>query len=349
MQPIESHLETMWTGIQADMREDATPHRSVKDLNIVEQHAQRRWFGRVMWGPDITNLSWKQLPYHVAQVLLYGEASYLAGFFDDPENPLTDPFKPARDKRQEDDLLKDGQPSLRIWTRFVLGDRAFADLPTLPPTERHGVLERALLLTTQGNALDPHIQASKLKVQAVASQPTRGNIIVDDLDALVEDLVSPDVEEAVIFQDNVGAELIGLTIFTAVFLRMFPHKRVTWSNKEAAFAISDVVRRDVVGWETQIPGVDGRGWLERFSDLRYTGGDRDVQALLEFVNQARVLGDRRGGRRGDAAPAGRGLSGRERRPRDAPQRAARARAADAGDRRSRDRHVRRRGGFRRDR
>jgi hypothetical protein len=290
------HLENLWESILAEMSGQRGPVRPVRpvrveDLYAVQPDIQEQRFRRIVWGPEITRLTWKDLPYNVAQSLIFSEIASAIGFFDDPGNPLTDFYRPSRDERQEQDLWtkdKEPRPRFPIYTGFVLGGHRFADLASLALAEKQKVLRRALILTLKGNALDPYVR-EKLKVGSVEQEGMEKDIILDDSDALVKDLTSDAVQEVVVFQDNVGVELVGLSIFTSVYLKMYPDKKVTWVNKEAPYLISDVVRRDIRGWGgVLVEGMDSRSWLERFQDSRYTGNDPQVQVLLlTFLNEVK--------------------------------------------------------------
>ncbi|PIQ81849.1 MAG: hypothetical protein COV76_06780, partial [Candidatus Omnitrophica bacterium CG11_big_fil_rev_8_21_14_0_20_64_10] len=290
--PKVAHIGSVWAGIQSDMAGSAGPTR-VKDLRSVQPAAQESRFGKVIWRPELTGLSWKALPYNVAQALLYSEAAWATGFYDAPENPLTDLYKGERDARQEKDLWINDQPALPLWTRFVLGEHKFGELQQLSNSEKQAVLQRALLLILKGNALDLGMR-SQLQIDAVGlSDLTQEGVIVDDSAPLLKDLTGNGIQEVVIFQDNVGVELIGVALFTAAYLRMYPGRHVVWGNKEVPYLIGDVVRRDIEGWKVSVSGVDGRSWLRRFQDRRYNpDGDPDVTVLFEFLNRQRTEGQR---------------------------------------------------------
>jgi|GEM_PF-6453763 len=284
------HLRDLWASIQADM--DGSPNVGVPiaQLRVVQEGLQQQRFGAVLWGPEVSSKRWSEAPYNAVQALLNSEVAEALGFFKEPDNPLTDPLKAGRDKKQHDALMSAAGPTLPGYTAFILGEHAPETLAGLARAEKQAVLRRAALLVLRGNAEDTNL-LGKLTVSGAASgtdvAEMERRLIVNNLDAAVEDLTNDAIREVVFVQDNVGTELLGLTLLTAIYLQMYPEKKVTWVAKVAPYLASDVTRQDLEGWKTEVPGVDGRSWFVRFQDREYTAGDPRVAVLLQGMDRFR--------------------------------------------------------------
>ncbi len=293
-----AHLQAMWQGILADIegKPAATASMTIRDLECVQQPAQLARFGSMVWGAPVTDCTWKNVPYNAAQALLFSEVAWATGFFDAPGNPLTDFYKTLRDRQQEEALVtQKGSAALPPYVQFVLGGHKFENLQPLPIAQKQAVLQRAILLTVKGNALDPNV-LDKLKVSAddIANElADESAVIVNDVEQMVRDLTGNKIREIALFPDNVGVEMLGATILTAVYMRMYPGRKVTWFVKDAAYLKSDIVQRDLAGWEGGVEGVDGRSWFERFGDEKYNPEeDVETRALLAHLNAGRSKPER---------------------------------------------------------